>query len=128
LSNKIAVMGCQCSSFDRHPEVNIDLKENFIDIVKSQAKEYQLLLYSRSTCNHSKLAKNLLWQNSIPFEYFELDNMNDDGQVTHALQGLTGSRRTPYIFLNGEFYGSSRELQKGIESGEVIQKLKECGN
>lgn len=111
-------MGCQCSTFDKHSEARIDLTEPFSEIIRSQINEYQVLLYSKSFCEQSRLAKQLLRKNSIQFEYFELDNMNDDGQAQSALQTFTGKKATPYVFICGKFYGGLKELQKGLETGE----------
>lgn len=117
-------MGCQCSSYDKHSEAKIDLTEPFSEIIKSQINEYQVLLYSKSFCENSRITKQLLRKNSIQFEYFELDNLNDEGQAQAALQTFTGKKSTPYIFIGGKFYGSLKELQKGIESGDFFKRLK----
>lgn len=121
-------MGCSCSSFDKHSEAKIDLTEPFSEIIKSQISEYQVLLYSKSFCENCRLAKQLLRKNGIPFEYFELDNMNDDGQAQSALQTFTGKKATPYVFINGKFFGSLKELQIGVESGDLQRKVKENNN
>ena len=98
-------MGCQCSTFDKHSEARIDLIEPFSEIIRSQINEYQVLIYSKSYCEQSRIAKQLLRKNSLQFEYFELDNMNDDGQAQSALQTFTGKQATPYVFLSGKYYG-----------------------
>ena len=121
-------MGCQCSTFDKHSEARIDLIEPFSEIIKSQISEYQVLMYSKSFCEQSRIAKQVLRKNAIQFEYFELDNMNDDGQAQSALQTFTGKKATPYVFISGKFYGGLKELQKGVESGDFFKKIKENGN
>ncbi|CAG9327202.1 unnamed protein product [Blepharisma stoltei] len=118
-------MGCQCSTFDRNNETRIDFSEPFMDIVKSQSSENELLIYSRTNCEQSKAAKALLRRNKINFEYFELDNMNDEGQVFNALQTLTGRQSTPFVFVKGIFFGSLKELQKSLESGQLVKALKQ---
>ena len=84
-----------------------------------------MLIYSKSFCEPSRIAKQLLRKKAIPFEYFELDNMNDDGQAHSALQTFTGKKSTPYVFIQGKYYGSLSELQKGLSSGDLVRKLKE---
>ena len=121
-------MGCQCSTFDKHSEARIDFAEPFSEIIRQQINEYHVLLYSKSSCDQSRLAKQLLRKHSIQFEYFELDNMNDEGQAQSALQTFTGKKATPYVFISGKYYGSLKELQKGIESGDFLKKLKENNN
>lgn len=121
-------MGCQCSTFDKHSEARIDLTEPFSEIIKSQINEYQVLLYSKSSCEQSRIAKQLLRKHLVQFEYFELDNMNDDGQAQSALQTFTGKKATPYVFIIGKYYGSLKELQKGLESGDLLKRIKENNN
>lgn len=121
-------MGCQCSTFDKHSEAKIDLTEPFSEIIRSQINEYQVLLYSKLYCEQSRIAKHLLRKNSVAFEYFELDNMNDDGQAQSALQTFTGKKATPYVFINGKYYGGLKELQKGVESGDILKKIKDNSN
>jgi glutaredoxin len=127
-TNNYLKMGCQCSTFDKHSEAKIDLTEPFSEIIKSQINEYQVLLYSRSYCEQSRIAKQLLRKNLLQFEYFELDNMNDDGQAQSALQTFTGKKSTPYVFITGKYYGGLKELQQGVESGDFQKKIKENDN
>lgn len=117
-------MGCQCSMYDKHAEARIDFTEPFTDIVKNQAKEYHVLVYSRSICEQSLLTKSLLRKNSVNFEYFELDHMNDNGQIFDALQNMTTKKSTPYIFIGGIYFGGLKELQKILENAPLKEKLR----
>ncbi|CAG9330829.1 unnamed protein product [Blepharisma stoltei] len=112
-------MGCQCSTYDKHIEARTDFIEPFAEVVKNQAKEYPILVYSRSLCEHSMLTKYLLRKNSVDFEYFELDHMNDNSQIYGALQNLTSRQSTPYIFVGGTYFGGLRELQETIDNGQI---------
>ncbi|CAG9316167.1 unnamed protein product [Blepharisma stoltei] len=117
-------MGCQCSKYDKHAEARIDFIEPFTEVVKNQAKEYPVLVYSRSLCEQSMVTKSLLRKNSVNFEYFELDHMNDNSQIYDALQNMTSRKSTPYIFIGGTYFGGLRELQKNIDNGDFKERLR----
>jgi glutaredoxin len=121
-------MGCQCSNYDKHSEAKIDFTEPFAEIIKSQVCEYKVLLYSKSSCEMSRTAKSILRKNLVKFEYFELDNMNDEGQAQSALQTFTGKKSTPYVFVHGKFYGGLKELQRGLSSGDLAKIINQDKN
>ena len=60
----------------------------------------------------------------LKFEYFELDHMNDDGQISATLKSMTGNDKTPYIFLEGKYFGSAEELIEGVRTGSFLEKIK----
>lgn len=117
-------MGCQCSNFDQACEGDMDLADRPTDTLKKQAEEYPLLVYSSKNCQRSAKAKDLLRQNLLNFEYFELEHMHDGGELAENLAAVTGTRKVPYIFLHGKYYGGLAELVRGIETGELAQEFK----
>ena len=116
-------MGCQCSNFDNHEEIKTSIAEPLIDVIKSQFAEYDVLVYSKSSCEASMKVKQLMRANRIQFEYFEADNMSEGIQFMSVLQKLTNRKNTPFVFVLGKFYGGLKEVQNGITSGELLKKL-----
>ena len=117
-------MGCQCNSFEKSIEIRTDESATIGDVIKAQIEEHPMLVYSRIYCDESSQAKQLLRTHDIPFEYFELENMNDDGVILAILCSLTGKLGSPYVFVNGRYYGGYAELVKGIASGDFFEVLK----
>ena len=117
-------MGCQCSAFDHNEEIKTSISEPLSDVLKSQFLEYNVLVYSKSTCEASQKVKQLLRQNKIVFEYFEVDNMAEGTQLINALQKITIRKNTPFVFIKGKFYGGLKEIQEGLASGDLINKSK----
>jgi glutaredoxin len=77
-----------------------------------------VLIYSVSTCPASLKAKQLLKQEAVVFEYFELDLL-DSIDLVLALQTMTQETKTPYVFVNGVYVGSTAELEELLHSGEL---------
>ena len=117
-------MGCQCSNFDNNEEIKTSVVEPLADVIKGQFQEYDVLVYSKSNCEASVKVKQILRVNKIQFEYFEADNMSEGSQFMSVLQKLTNRKNTPYVFVMGKFYGGIREVQNGINSGDLIKKIK----
>jgi glutaredoxin len=117
-------MGCQCSTFDHNEEIKTNITEPLIDVIRSQFEEYKVLMYSKSDCQDSQKAKLLFRQNSITFEYFEVDNMHEGPQLLSVLQKITHNKSTPFIFIKGKFYGSLKELNDGFSSGDLGKMLR----
>ena len=116
-------MGCECSKIDRNNEAYMDIQTPYSEILKNQLAEYPILVYSKTNCPMSKTVKDLLRNNSIQFEYFEIDRMSDDGNISGALSVLTNSKDTPYIFIDGKYYGSLYELKDGLKSGYFLTEI-----
>lgn len=117
-------MGCQCTKFDRTNEFGIESTSPVYEMLRAQLEDYPVLLYSKLHCENSAKAKNILRKHSVKFEYFELDHMNEETMLLTALQGVTGKRSTPFIFIHGKFYGGIKEFMLGVESGEFFNKIK----
>ena len=108
-------MGCRCSSYHSNLEIEADLNESLSDIIRTQAREYPVLIYSQLDCGPSSQSKELLKKNHIEFEYFELDHMSESDQVLRILQNMTGQKSTPYVFMNSRYLGGLAELRSAIE-------------
>ena len=104
-------MGCQCSTIDNNDEIKTSISEPLIEVIKSQLKEYDVLVYSKSNCEGSQKVKQLLRQKKMQFEYFEVDNMSEGSQIIAVLQKLTSKKSTPFVFIKGKFYGSIKEIE-----------------
>lgn len=106
-------------SFDRYTEMT----ESHSEMVKRQLEEYPLLLYSQVSCKNSRIVKDLLRKYSIKFEYFELEHMNNQSQISDTLATITGDCETPYLFINGKYYGGAKAISLGIRSGDINKEL-----
>ncbi|MFZ7133435.1 MAG: glutaredoxin domain-containing protein [Eubacteriales bacterium] len=69
-------------------------------------------IYTWSYCPYCTRAKQLLEQNKIPFQEYNIDN---DISKKKALQNQTNQNTVPYIFIDHKFIGGFKELKKLIK-------------
>ena len=116
-------MGCHCSVFDNDEEIRTNIVEPLLNVVKSQFEEYTVLVYSKSNCEDSLRVKQIFRQNSISFEYFEVDNMSEGADLLQVLQKLTNQKSPPYVFIKGRFYGGLKSVTNGFRTGDLPKSL-----
>lgn len=107
-------MGCQYTKCESKGDPMY--RNQYIELVKEQIKTHSVMVYSRTVCVHSVSAKATLTQYSIPYEFFDLDNISESNSVLEALQNLTGKQGTPFIFVQGQFIGGLKDLRKRVSS------------
>jgi len=74
------------------------------------------LLYTRSSCEHCRAAKELLRQHGVEWAERSLDG---DRAASQRLMQLFGKPTMPYVFLDDEPIGGLEELRRLAESGEL---------
>lgn len=83
---------------------------------KTPRNDLKVLLYTKDTCKYCIFAKDLLEKNSIPYEVIELSN---NRELHQKIASQTSQNTVPYVYINGEFIGGYRDLQKLEESGKL---------
>ena len=71
----------------------------------------KVVIFSKSWCPYCTEAKNLLKSLNIPFNVYELDQMNYVPAIQAILDDLTGMWTVPNIFIGGEFIGGLDSLK-----------------
>jgi len=77
-------------------------------------------LYTTPACPFCIRAKELLAEERIPFEEFDLSN--DPGLRT-ILSTQTGWKTVPMIFIGEDFVGGCQELIRLKQSGQLMNKV-----
>ena len=113
-------MGCSCSG-DRFGEEEKEKADLFAEIIKEHLKEHNLLLYTFSTCENSTIIKQMLKQENIEFEYFDLDKLKDGNKILHALEKMTYYKKPPFVFHNQLYVGGVNESKQLIRN--IIKSL-----
>lgn len=84
----------------------------------------KVVIFSKTTCLYSNLAKEQFQKLNFPFFAVELDNRHDG----HLLQGILGeisdASTVPRVFIDGRFIGGGTEVKKLYETGELKKLLK----
>ncbi|MEW5299557.1 MAG: hypothetical protein WDW38_004403 [Sanguina aurantia] len=98
-----------------------------VDEIKSAIVAAPVVVYSKTYCPYCTKAKALLTDLKVPFTAFELDKLGDGDELQSSLQGLTGSRTVPQVFIGGKFLGGCDDTMAANRSGKLATLLKEAG-
>lgn len=107
-------------------------KRDYQKVVRTQAKEYPVLLYSSTKSPDSQEMRRLLHSLTIPFESFEVEYMRrvysaEAQLVAKAVHAYTDRLQLPVLIVGGETVGGIREVRRAIESGELLERLQAKG-
>ncbi|OCH95745.1 glutaredoxin [Obba rivulosa] len=82
------------------------------DLVESAVAQNKIVVFSKSYCPYCKRAKALLSSkfSGVPSAVFELDEIEEGGDVQSYLLEKTGQRTVPNIFINQQHIGGSDDL------------------
>ncbi|KXN73590.1 glutaredoxin-domain-containing protein [Conidiobolus coronatus NRRL 28638] len=97
----------------------LSVKEFLTETINS----HQLVIFSKSYCPHSNKAKFAIHKLRVIYHSVEVDNLDKGEELLDELEALTGQRKVPIIFIDGEFVGDVNKFLEKIESGEVQKKL-----
>nr|GMD61093.1 monothiol glutaredoxin-S10-like [Ipomoea batatas] len=76
------------------------------DSVKKTVSENPVVVYSKTWCSYSGQVKSLFRRLGLDPLVVELDRMGQQGsQIQKVLEGLTGQRTVPNVFIGGKHIG-----------------------
>eukprot|EP00527_Entomoneis_sp_CCMP2396_P009172 CAMPEP_0198137948 /NCGR_PEP_ID=MMETSP1443-20131203/1371_1 /TAXON_ID=186043 /ORGANISM="Entomoneis sp., Strain CCMP2396" /LENGTH=118 /DNA_ID=CAMNT_0043799535 /DNA_START=159 /DNA_END=515 /DNA_ORIENTATION=- len=95
-----------------------------LDFAKSEIESNKVVVFSKSYCPFCTSTKNLLEDMEVDFKLYELDQMDNGGDIQAALQEMSGQRTVPNTFINGAHVGGNSELQAVAKNGKLQEMLK----
>jgi len=90
--------------------------------IESLNAEHGVVIYSKSWCPFCSQAKQIFEGLNCKYFALELDEIEEGADVQAALQGVTGIRTVPQVFVKGELVGGCDDTKARLASGE-LQKL-----
>lgn len=100
--------------------MSIGVSANFIHQLLDHNK---VVIFSKTTCLYSNLAKEQFQKLNFPFLALELDNRHDGQMIQHVLGEMTDASTVPRVFVDGKFIGGGTEVKKMYETGELKRIL-----
>ena len=97
-------------------EVLQDIKE----LVKTEKIVLFIEKQSKSSFEAIQICKRFLLK---PF-LIDIDSEPARGPIIQALFQLSGNMKCPLVFVNGDFFGSIKELKASVKTGELALLLK----
>ncbi|XP_037031396.1 glutaredoxin-C4-like [Bradysia coprophila] len=84
----------------------------------------KVVIFSKTTCLYSNLAKEQFQKLNYPFLAVELDDRHDGKMIQDILGEMTAASTVPRVFVDGKFIGGGTEIKAMYESGELKKLLK----
>jgi glutaredoxin len=87
--------------------------------VEGSKKDHQVLLYALSTCGWCKMTKAFLKDNSIEFEYIDVDKLdaNDKETVNKDIKNRGGRLAFPTLIID------NKTLITGLKKDQISEAL-----
>nr|GMD69096.1 monothiol glutaredoxin-S10 [Ipomoea batatas] len=97
------------------------------DSVKKTVGENPVVVYSKTWCSYSGQVKSLFRRLGLDPLVVELDQMGQQGsQIQKVLEGLTGQRTVPNVFIGGKHIGGCSDTIELYQKGELENLLSEA--
>ncbi|XP_019165775.1 PREDICTED: monothiol glutaredoxin-S10-like [Ipomoea nil] len=97
------------------------------DSVKKTVSENPVVVYSKTWCSYSGQVKSLFRRLGLDPLVVELDQMGQQGsQIQKVLEGLTGQRTVPNVFIGGKHIGGCSDTIELYQKGELENLLSEA--
>lgn len=99
-----------------------------LSFVESAVKTHKVVVFSKTTCPFSILAKKILTEAGVQdMKVFEIERREDAPEIQEALHNITGRRTVPNVFIKGKSIGGGSETAELYQSGKLREMLQEQG-
>lgn len=91
--------------------------------VQETIAKNKVVIFSKSYCRFSRMAKEQFQKLNFPFLAVELDRRDDIEKMQAVLTEMTGKTTVPRVFIGGKFIGGGTDVKKLNEKGELKAML-----
>jgi glutaredoxin 3 len=85
------------------------------------------VVFSKSYCPYCRQTKQLLSSLDANFKVYEMDQESDGADLQNALEGISGQRTVPNVYIKQKHIGGNSDVQSLSSSGKLKELLKEAG-
>ena len=104
-------------ALDRHRD------QPWTEMIQHELDSHRVVVYSKTSCPHSRAVKELLRSLSQGYVAVELDHVADGRSLQRALARLTGVSTVPQVFIDGRFVGTADGTRQALASGLLARLL-----
>mmetsp|Transcript_21310 Transcript_21310/g.40490 ORF Transcript_21310/g.40490 Transcript_21310/m.40490 type:complete len:152 (-) Transcript_21310:128-583(-) len=94
-----------------------------MEFAKAEIEGNKVVVFSKSFCPFCKKTKSLLTEKGVDFKLYELNEMDNGGEIQDALLEISGQKTVPNIFINGVHVGGNSDIQEANGNGELDKML-----
>ena len=91
--------------------------------IQHELSSHRVVVYSKTSCPHSRAVKELLRSLSQGYVAVELDHVAHGRDLQRALARLTGVSTVPQVFIDGRFVGTADGTRQALASGLLARLL-----
>lgn len=103
------------------------LKSEQYQYIQKMASEHPVIIFSKTTCSYSAMAKNLLNEIGVDYEVEEIDRRSDTDKLQDIFLKITSARTVPRVFIGGKCVGGGSETWSLHNQNRLIPLLKDAG-
>mmetsp|Transcript_6664 Transcript_6664/g.8890 ORF Transcript_6664/g.8890 Transcript_6664/m.8890 type:complete len:326 (+) Transcript_6664:61-1038(+) len=108
--------------FATHPDI-VQKTPEFLEQVERLIQQNKLVVFAKSYCSYSHSIINLFRELKVPFQQYELDQMEGGMGMQLELYAKTKLHTVPLVFLDGEFLGNCGTIVELHESEKLLPLL-----
>ena len=86
-----------------------------------------VVIFSKTYCPYCSEAKSLFQSLGVAADIYELDVISGGSSIQSTLQGISGMRTVPQVFIGGELIGGCDDTFAAKSSGKLDAALKAAG-
>mmetsp|Transcript_63792 Transcript_63792/g.88045 ORF Transcript_63792/g.88045 Transcript_63792/m.88045 type:complete len:93 (+) Transcript_63792:55-333(+) len=85
--------------------------------LENQIATEKVMVYSKSYCPYCVKTKDKLKSGGVQFVAVEMDQVANGGDIQNTLQGISGQRTVPNVFVGGKHVGGNDDVHSKISNG-----------
>ncbi|WKX91942.1 hypothetical protein Q1695_010184 [Nippostrongylus brasiliensis] len=91
-------------------------------------KTKKVVVFAKSNCPYCAKARGALESQHLKpgaMEWVDIEDRVDCNEIQDYLQGISGARTVPRVFIGKYFFGGADETVAAAKNGRLAQRLKE---
>ena len=104
-------------ALDRHRD------QPWTEMIQQELRSHRVVVYSKTSCPHSRAVKEILRSLSQGYVAVELDHVAHGRDLQRALAKMTGVSTVPQVFVDGQFVGTADGTREALASGRLARLL-----
>lgn len=101
--------------------------DGFEGMIRTKNSDNPVIVYSKTYCPYCSEVKSLFSKLQVAAKVVELDTLADGDAVQAALQGVSGMRTVPQVFIGGTLVGGCDDTLNAYNRGDLVTMLDTVG-
>lgn len=98
--------------------------QNSSALLKKYINSAEVVIFSKSDCGYSGMAREMFNRIGQRFANYELDMINEGTMLLDELERQYGDRMVPKVFVRGKLIGGGNDVKELFRSGKLAEMFK----